>query len=70
MYKDGAWLRLSTTLVEDNRIEVQEKMLADPTGPAQIYKAGDGRFVTFKMTNIKAFKNSFFAAPEEIKEHD
>lgn len=69
MYDGGTWLRVSATLEEDNRLEVQQAVLDDPTGPSQLYKAGDGRFATFKLTNIKAFKFNFYAAPEEIKEN-
>lgn len=69
MYDGGTWLRVEATLVEDNRIEVQQAVLDDPTGPSQLYKAGDGRFVTFKLTDIKALKFNFYSAPEEIKEN-
>ena len=69
MYDGGTWLRVSATLEEDNRLEAQQAVLDDPTGPSQLYKAGDGRFATFKLTNIKAFKFNFYAAPEEIKEN-
>ena len=69
MYDGGTWLRVSANLVEDDRIEAQEAILNDPTGPSQLYKAGDGRFVVFKMINIKAYKYNFYAAPEEIKEN-
>ena len=68
MYPDGAsWLRVKATLKEDNRLEVQEAMLNDPTGPKGLYEAGDGRFVTFKLENVRAIKSSFFAPVEEIK---
>jgi len=67
MYDGPFWLRVSGTLVEDNRLEVQEAMLNDPTGPKGIYEAGDGKFVTFRLDNIKAFKNSFQGSVE-IKE--
>ena len=67
MYDGGTWLRVSTTLIEDNRIEAQEAVLSDPTGPSQLYTAGDGKFITYKMTDIKAFKYNFYSAPEEIK---
>ena len=63
----GTWIRVAATLVEDDRIEVQQAMLSDPTGPSMLYKAGDGRFVTFKLTDIKAFKYSFGAPAQEIK---
>lgn len=69
MYDGGSWLRVSATLEEDNRLEVQQAVLDDPSGPSQLYKAGDGRFVTFKLTNIKALKFNFYSAPEEIKEN-
>lgn len=68
MYPDGtSWLRVSATAEEDDRLEVQEAMLSDPTGPKGLYTAGDGRFVTLKLTDVKATKYSFFAPPEEIK---
>lgn len=67
MYPDFDWLRASATLVEDNRLEVQQAMLDDETGPKGLYQAGDGRFATFKLTNIKATKYSFRNAPVEIK---
>ena len=54
--------------MKDNRIEVQQAVLDDPTGPSQLYEAGDGRFATFRLTDIKAFKFNFYSAPEEIKE--
>ena len=68
MYDDGTWLRVSCTLVEDSRIEAQEAVLNDPTGPSQLYRAGDDRFVVYKLTNIKAFKYNFYSAPVEINE--
>ena len=66
MYEGPTWLRISATLVEDNRIEVREAILNDETGPKGLYQPGDGRFVTFKLTNIKARKYSFTGV-EEIK---
>ena len=67
MYDGVSWLRVSSTLVEDDRIIVQEAMLNDPTGPKGLYTPGDGNFVVFKLTNVKSTKYSFFNAPEEIK---
>ena len=43
MYDNTSWLRVTATCVEDNRLEVQQSMLADPTGPKGLYKAGDGK---------------------------
>ncbi len=68
MYDGGTWLRVSADVIEDNRVEAEQAVLDDPTGPSQLYKAGDGRFVVFKLTNVKAYKYNFYSAPEEIKE--
>ena len=68
MYDEVSWLRVTATLIEDNRAEVQRIMLEDPTGPKGLYEAGDGRFVTYRLTNIKATKYSFINPPVEIKE--
>ena len=69
MYDGGNWLRVTAKCVEDNRLEVQEAVLSDPTGPSQLYKAGDGKFVTFKLEDVVALKFNFYSAPEEIKEN-
>ena len=66
MYEGPTWLRIKATLEEDNRIKVQEAMLNDPTGPKGLYQPGDGRFVTFKLTNIRA-KKCTFMGEEGIK---
>ena len=68
MYDGGTWLRVSADVVEDNRIEAEQAVLDDPTGPSQLYKAGDGRFVALRLANVKAFKYNFYSAPEEIQE--
>ena len=70
MYDGGTWLRVAAKVVEDNRIEAEQAVLDDPTGPSQLYKAGDGRFAVFKLADVKAFKYNFYSAPEEIKEHE
>ena len=67
MYDDNtSWLRVAATLNEDNRIEVQKAILDDPTGPKGLYEPGDGKFVTFRLENVKATKYSFFSAPEAL----
>ena len=64
MSKDGEWIRVSAIAVVDDRIEAQEAMLKDPTGPSQLYTAGDG---IFRLDNIKCMKYNFYSAPQEIK---
>ena len=68
MYDDSSWLRVTAKVAEDDRLEVQRAILADPTGPKGLYEAGDGRLATFKLTEINAVKYSFFAPPEKIEE--
>lgn len=68
MYDGGTWLRVKAECVEDNRISVQQAVLDDPTGPSALYKAGDGRFVTFRLENVRAERYNFYAAPEIIEE--
>ena len=67
MSKDGEWIRVSAIAVKDGRIEAQEAMLKDPTGPSQLYTAGDGKFVVFRLDNVKCMKYNFYSAPREIK---
>lgn len=67
MSKDGEWIRVSAIAVKDERIEAQEAMLKDPTGPSQLYTAGDGKFVVFRLDNVKCMKYNFYSAPREIK---
>lgn len=68
MYPDGtSWLRVTARVREDDRREVQQAMLDDPTGPKGLYAAGDGRFVTYRLEEIKAIKYSFFTPPEVIE---
>ena len=67
MYPDFDWIRVSATLVEDDRIEVQQAMLDDPTGPKGLYEAGDGKFVTFKLKDVKATKYGFTHPPVIIE---
>lgn len=69
MYDGGSWIRVSAKVELDERTEAQIKVLSDPTGPAQLYSVNDGRFVVYKLKEVKAFKYNFYAKPEEILEH-
>ena len=63
MNKTGEWIRLSATVVRDDRDEVRAAMLADPTGPSDFYTVGDGIFEVFKLENVSGMKYSFTAEP-------
>lgn len=68
MIDGGTWIRVSAVAEEDPRVEAEQNMLLDPTGPSQLYKAGDGRFIVYRLKDVKALKFNFYSAPEEIKE--
>lgn len=67
MGKDGTWVRVNGTLVRDDRDEARAAMLADPTGPSNLYTLGDGIFEVFSLENAVCTKYSFTAAPEIIR---
>lgn len=66
MAKDGSWIRLTAKLVRDDRDEVRAAMLADPTGPSNLYKVGDGIFEVFYLDEVSCTKYSFKSDPETI----
>ena len=61
------WLRLSGTLVEDDRIEAKEHMLDSYPDLKAMYSADDGNTEVFYFTDAKATFSSFTAAPETIE---
>lgn len=68
MGKGGTWIRISANLVHDDRDEARAAMLADPTGPSNLYKVGDGIFEVFYMEDAVCTKYSFTADPVVIEE--
>lgn len=65
--KDGKWIRIETTLVDDPRLEAQEAMLEQNPGLARMYKAGDGNTQVLCFTDSTATISSFTEAPKVIK---
>ena len=63
MGKGGTWIRISAKLVRDERDEARAAMLADPTGPSNLYKIGDGIFEVFYLEDAVCTKYSFTADP-------
>lgn len=61
------WLRLSGTLVEDERVEAKEHMLDSYPDLKAMYSADDGNTEVFYFTDAKATFSSFTAAPETIE---
>lgn len=68
MGKGGTWIRISAKLVYDDRDEARAAMLADPTGPSNLYKVGDGIFEVFYLDDAVCTKYSFSADPVVIEE--
>ena len=66
-FKDGAWLRLAGTLVEDERVEAKASMLdAYPTLKG-MYAADDGNTEVFYFKDATATFTSFGKEPEVVK---
>lgn len=66
-FKNGEWIRLAGTLVEDPRIEAQVSMLDDYPDLKKMYAAGDGNNVVFYLKDATATYCSFTHEPEKVK---
>ena len=64
---DGAWIRISCTLVEDDRIEAKKTMLDAYPNLRHMYDENDGNTQVFYMTDAIATISSFTAVPVVIK---
>ena len=65
-FKDGTWIRLTGTLIYDDRIEPQEDMLNNYPELKGMYKAGDGNNAVLYFKDAKAVFYSFGSAPRVI----
>lgn len=66
-FKDGTWLRVTGTLVEDDRIEAKQSMLDAYPSLQGMYKADDGNTEVFYFKDATATFSSFTSAPEVIR---
>ena len=66
-FKDGQWLRVAGTLVEDERLEAKQSMLDAYPMLQQMYKADDGNTEVFYFKNAIATFSSFTSAPETVE---
>lgn len=62
----GNWIRVSATMVEDNRVEAKKAMLDDYPSLRAMYDENDENTAVWYMTNAKASICSFTSAPKEI----
>ena len=66
-FKNGDWLRVAGTLVEDDRIEAKQSMLDAYPSLQGMYKADDGNTEVFYFKDATATFSSFTKAPEVVK---
>ena len=66
MVGDDRWIRLTGTLVEDDRIEARISMLDAYPSLQAMYKADDGNTVVYYLKDAKAVFCSFTEAPEVV----
>lgn len=64
---NDVWLRISATLVEDDRIEAQKDMLNHYPELQNMYKAGDGNTVVYYLKNATATFASLTGTPKTIQ---
>lgn len=65
--KEGEWIRVAGTLVEDDRIEARQSMLDAYPSLQNMYAADDGNTQVFYLENAMATISSFTHDPEVIK---
>lgn len=66
-FKDGEWLRVAGTLVEDDRREARVSMLDAYPSLKQMYNADDGNTIVWYIKDATATFSSFTAAPRVVK---
>ena len=66
-FKDGTWLRVSCTLVEDDRVEARRSMLDAYPNLRAMYDENDGNTQVFYLKDAKAIFSSFSSLPETIE---
>lgn len=64
--KEGDWIRVTGTLVEDDRTEARQSMLDAYPSLQSMYAADDGNTQVFYLENATATISSFTHEPEVI----
>ena len=65
--KDGAWLRVSGELLEDDRREARKAMLDAYPELRSMYDENDGNTQVFYFRNAEATFSSFGSEPETVR---
>ena len=66
-FKDGKWLRVAGTLIEDDRVEARQSMLDAYPQLQSMYSADDGNTQVLYFKDATATFSSFTDAPEVVK---
>ena len=66
-FKDGAWLRVSGELIEDDRREARKSMLDAYPDLRGMYSEDDGNTEVFYFKNATAVFSSFTSEPETVQ---
>ncbi len=66
-FNGSEWIRVSGTLVEDDRIEAQAALLDNYPELKAMYQPGDGNNVVFYFADATAVISSFTAPPRTIE---
>lgn len=67
MSKDGTWIRVTATAVQDDRIEARQHMLDQNPGIKNMYTADDGKCEVLYLKDATAIIYSFTGEPKTIK---
>ena len=65
-FKDGKWIRISGTLVADDRVEAKKDMLDKNPSLRAMYNENDDNTIVLYFDKAKAVISSFTDAPKEI----
>ncbi len=66
-FKDGAWLRVSCELIEDDRVEARKSMLDAYPNLRGMYNENDGNTQVLYLKNAVATFSSFTASAETVE---
>ena len=66
-FKDGKWIRVSGTLVADDRVEAKKDMLDKNPSLRGMYDENDDNTIVLYFDKAKAVISSFTEAPKEIE---
>jgi uncharacterized pyridoxamine 5'-phosphate oxidase family protein len=66
MGKDGSWIRLTATAIQDDRLEARQHMIDENPGLKRLYAADDGNCEVLYLKNATATIASFTSEPKII----